>query len=270
LDGEAHGADARYNNVRSLLRALKILNLLAEAHGPMSLTTIAAALELAPSTAHRLLTTLEQERYVRFDVDRRTWSIGVQTFLAGRAFLKSRDLVSVSHPHMRVVMEECRTNVNLAVQEQAEVTFIHQLQHSAGMRVFTNPGRRVPLYCSAVGKAMLAGVRDGELDRLLPRGEARRMTVNTLVSRSALREDIELTRERGFAIDDEEHEIGLRCVAAPVYDENCDVLAAISVSGSSARISHADIERFGQLLRRKAADITINLGGTVPVAFRRT
>jgi IclR family acetate operon transcriptional repressor len=234
----------------------------------MSLTTIAARLNLAPSTTHRLLTTLEQERYVRFDAEKRAWSIGVQTFVAGRAFLTSRDLVGVAHPFMRRVMDEAKATVNLAVQDQSEAAYVHQVRHPSLTRTVVKTGGRVALYCSAVGKALLAGRADRELEDLLPRGEARRITAKTIVSRSALRDDIELTRQRGFAVDDEEHEIGLRCVAALVYNEVSEPIAAVSVSGPSTHFSHSDFPRFGRLLRQKAAEITAGLGGLAPVDSR--
>ncbi len=232
----------------------------------MTLTRIAESVDLAPSTVHRLLTTLEQERYVRFDQERRLWSVGVQTFVAGCAFLRRRDLVSVARPYMRALMEECRETVNLAIQDDREARYVHQVGHPAISRPGAKPGARVPLYCSGVGKALLAAMTDRELERLLPEEGARRLTANTIVSRSALRGDIALIRERGFAVDDEEHAVGLRCVAALVFNELREPMAAISISGPATRISHSNIPRLGELLRQKAAGITAKLGGVRPAA----
>jgi IclR family transcriptional regulator, acetate operon repressor len=257
---------ARSESVQSLVRALAIINRLSEAEGAMTLTRIAESVDLAPSTVHRLLTTLEQERYVRFDPERRLWSVGVQTFVAGCAFLKTRDLIGVARPYMRALMEECRETVNLAVQDEREAMYIHQIENPAIQRPLAKPGARVPLYCCGVGKALLAAKTDGELEGLLPEGGARRLTANTIVSPSALREDIALIRERGFAVDDEEHAIGLRCVAALVFNEFRESMAAISISGPATRISPSNIVRLGELLRQKAAGITARLGGSSPAA----
>lgn len=257
---------ARSESVRSLVRALGIVNRLSEAEGAMTLTRIAESVDLAPSTVHRLLTTLEQERYVRFDPERRLWSVGVQAFVAGCAFLKTRDLIGVARPYMRALMEECRETVNLAVQDEREAVYVHQIEHPSIQRFLAKPGARVPLYCSAVGKALLAAKTDGELESLVPEAGARRLTANTIVSRSALRVDIALTRERGFAVDDEEHAVGLRCVAALVFNELCEPMAAISVSGPAARISPSNIPRLGELLRQKTARLTARLGGSSPTA----
>ncbi len=233
----------------------------------MTLTRIAECVDLAPSTVHRLLTTLEQERYVRFDQERRLWSVGVQTFVAGCAFLRRRDLVGVARPYMRALMEECRETVNLAVQDDRQAIYVHQVGHPASAWPLAKPGARVPLYCSAVGKALLAAMTEEELERLLPEGGARRLTANTIVSRAALREDITGIRERGFAVDDEEHAVGLRCVAALVFNELREPMAALSISGPTTRISHSKIPRLGELLRQKAAGITAKLGGAGAAAL---
>jgi IclR family acetate operon transcriptional repressor len=262
-DGPRSGA------VQSILRALGILNGLSDAEDGMTLTRIAERVGLPPSTVHRLLTTLEQERYVRFDSERRLWSVGVQMFLAGCAFLKSRDLVGAARPFMRTLLEEFGETVNLAVQDDGDAMYIHRIERPAAMLPLAKPDGRVPLYCSGVGKALLAGRADSELEILLPVDDARRLTNNTLVSRTALREDIALTRERGFAVDDEEHAVGLRCVAAPVFNELREPMAAISISGPATRISPSSIPRLGAQLRQAAAGITAKLGGAMPAAFRR-
>jgi len=266
-DRPAAEGGARSESVQSLIRALAIINHLSEAEEGVQLTRIAEAVHLAPSTVHRLLTTLEQERYVRFDTERRLWSVGVQTFVAGCAFLRTRDLVGIARPYMRALMEQCRETVNLAVQNEREAIYVHHIEHPAIAHSRARPGARVPLYCSGVGKALLAAMSDGELDRLLPEDGARRLTAKTIVGRSYLREDIALIRERGFAVDDEEHAVGLRCVAALVFNEVREPMAAISISGPATRISHSNIPRLGELLRQKAAEITAKLGGAGPTAL---
>jgi IclR family acetate operon transcriptional repressor len=170
---------------------------------------------------------------------------------------------------MRALLEECGESVNLAVQDEREAMYVHRIERRTVTRPLARPDGRVPLYCSGVGKALLAGKDDAELEALLPGDAARRLTSNTLVSRSALREDIALIRRRGFSVDDEEHAIGLRCVAAPVFDELREPIAAISISGPATRISPSDIPRLGEQLRRAAAGVTAKLGGSTPPAFGR-
>lgn len=257
-------AKPRSDSVQSLVRALSIINKLAGADDGLALTKLAQSVGLAPSTAHRLLTTLEQERYVQFDVEERTWSIGVQTFIAGSAFLRARNLVAVARPYMRALMEECRETVNLAIEDNDEAMYLSQVESRQMMRAQAKQGARVPLYCSSVGKALLSAVSERELAKVLRRRPIRPLTAKTIASKSALRNELALTRERGFAVDDEEHAVGLRCVAALIFNELGESIAAISISGPTARISKANIPRLGDQVRRKADEITAQLGGIKP------
>jgi len=250
--------------VQSLVRALSILNRLAAAHEGTTLTEVAQQVGLSPSTAHRLLTTLEQERYVHFDAERRLWSVGVQAFVAGSGFLRTRSLVGAARPHMRALMEEGEETVNLAVEDQAEAVYLSQVECRQMMRAFARPGGRVPLHCSSVGKALLSAMPDGEVARVLHRHGLARVTVKTIITTPALRTDLAAARARGYAIDDEEHAIGLRCIAAVIFNEAADPVAAVSLSGPMARIPDPRIPVLGDLVRRKADAITAQLGGTLP------
>ncbi len=257
-------AGTRSDHVQSLVRALGIINQLAAADEGMTLTRIAECVGLPPSTAHRLLTTLEQERYVHFDHERRLWSVGVQAFMTGAAFLRTRDLVGIARPYMRALMNESTETVNLAIEYENEAIYLAQVECRQMMRALARPGARVPLYCSSVGKALLCATPEGDLAEALQRQAMRRVTEKTIVNRTALRDELALTRERGFAVDDEEHAFGLRCVAGLVFDEFGEPMAAISISGPTARISSERIVHLGEVVRRKADEITAQLGGALP------
>jgi IclR family transcriptional regulator, acetate operon repressor len=259
-----NGRVPRSDHVQSLVRALRIINHLAAIEEGMPLTALAEGVSLPPSTVHRLLTTLEQERYVHFDPEGRLWSVGVQAFVAGSAFLKARNLIAVARPYMRALMNESGETVNLAVEDEQEAVYIAQVECRQMMRALARPGARVPLYCSSVGKALLSAIPDGQLNRALPRQGMRRLTENTITSRTALWDELAATRERGYAIDDEEHAFGLRCVAGLIFDEAGGAMAAVSISGPTARISSERIVRLGDLVRRKADEITARLGGSLP------
>lgn len=260
----AVAAPERSDQVQSLVRALTIVNRLADADDGVSLTEVAQQVGLSSSTAHRLLTTLEQERYVHFDVERRRWSVGMQAFRAGSAFLKTRSLVTVARPHMRALMEESEETINLAVEDQAAAVYLAQVECLQMMRAFARPGGRVPLHCSSVGKALLSAIPDAQLSKILHRQGLPRLTVKTIQTTAALREDLARSRERGYAIDDEEHAVGLRCIAAVIFNESADPIAAISLSGPMARIPDERIPLLGDKVRAKADAITGQFGGTIP------
>ncbi|MCW8971169.1 MAG: helix-turn-helix domain-containing protein, partial [Rhodospirillales bacterium] len=229
------GGRERSGQVQSLSRALSILDALAQNEGGLTLTEIAHTVTLAPSTTHRLLTTLQQERHVRFDRDRGLWQVGVQAFVIGNAFIRSRDIVAMARPFMRQLMETSGETVNLAVTDQGEAVYLSQVECREMMRALAKPGARVPMHCSAVGKALLAEMKDVEVGKILRGRGLYRLTDKTIDTGEALRAELAATRKRGYAIDDEEHAIGLRCVSAPIYDEYGEPLAAISLSGPMVR-----------------------------------
>ncbi len=254
----------RSDQVQSLVRALTILNRLAGSDEGITLTEVAQQIGLSSSTVHRLLTTLEQERYARFDAERRLWSVGVQAFVAGSGFLKVRGLVATARPQMRALMEESEETVNLAVEDQAEAIYLSQVECRQMMRAFARPGGRVPLHCSSVGKALLSAMPVSDVARALHRHGLVRVTLKTITTTASLHEDLAIARARGYAIDDEEHAVGLRCIAAVVFNENADQVAAISLSGPMARIPDERIPVLGDLVRRKADAVTAQMGGVLP------
>jgi len=253
------------DQVQSLVRAMSLLNRIAEAPDEgVTLTELAQQVGLPSSTAHRLLITLEQERYVRFNNDGRLWSIGVQAFVTGCAFTKNRGLARIARPHLRRLMEETGETVNLAVEDEGEAVYLAQVECSQMMRAFARPGSRVPMHCSAVGKAIFSAASDKALAKILHQRGMPRLTVKTITSTAGLRTALQEARALGYAVDDEEHAVGLRCIAAPVYDETGDVVAAVSVSGPVVRISEERVSQLGQMMIASARAISADMGAPAP------
>ncbi len=248
-------------HVQSLSRALSLLNALSEHSQGLSLSAVAHEVGLPTSTAHRLLTTLQNERYVRFDADHSAWLVGVQAFRAGSAFLRSRDLVTTSRPYMRRLMEQCGETVNLAVLDRGEVIYLAQIETHKMMRAIAKPGGRAEIFSSGVGKALLAYMSEANATQLLNGISFFQETDNTLANATDLQNDLELIRGRGYAIDDEENAIGLRCVASVIFDENGAPMAGLSVSGPAARITDARIPVLGAAVSQVASEITAAIGG---------
>ncbi len=258
------------DQVQSLARALSLINRIAEAPDEgATLTELAQQVGLPPSTAHRLLLTLEQERYVRFSHDRRIWTIGVQAFMTGCGFIKTRSLAALARPHLRRLMEECGETVNLALEDQGEAVYLAQVECRQMMRVFARPGSRVPMHCSAVGKAIFSATSDKAIAKILHRHGMPRITPKTLTTVSALRAELEKIRAQGYALDDEEHAVGLRCIAAPIFDETGDVIAAVSASGPMARIEEDRIAPLGRMVAESARAISLEMGASAS-QFRKT
>jgi len=249
------------SQVQSLARALALLEALADSAEGLSLGDLAQTVGLAPSTAHRLLTTLQNRRFVRFVAAEGVWQVGVQAFTVGQAFRRARDLLALARPAMRRLMEETGETANLYIEEGGEAVCMGQVESRQMMRAIARPGGRVKMHCSGVGKAMLARLPEAEVTRILQMHGLPRMTPRTLDTPRKLRDDLEATRRRGFAIDDEEHAVGLRCVAAAILDEDGRPLAALSLSGPVARIDDAALARAGSLVAAAAAALTAQVGG---------
>jgi len=247
--------------VQSLTRALAILETLAETTEGMTLSDVAQVVGLAPSTAHRLLTTLESRRFVRFLAPDGLWQVGVQSFVVGQAFRRSRDVIALARPQMRQLMEATGETANLYIEEGGEAVCMAQVESRQMMRAIARPGGRVKLHCSGAGKAMLAHLPADEVAKILQAHGLPRTTDKTLDTPQRLKVDLERIRVLGFAIDDEEHAVGLRCVASTVLDEEGQPLAALSVSGPTARIDEAAMSLIGGLVRHAAITVTELVGG---------
>ncbi|MAL78908.1 MAG: IclR family transcriptional regulator [Sneathiella sp.] len=255
---------ARSGQVQSLTRALSILNIIADAPPGLSLTAIAKSLSLPPSTAHRLLTTLQEERYVQYDRDSSRWQIAMRAFVTGNGFLVSRDLSTVARPYMRRLMELSGETVNLAIADGDKAIYLAQVESREMMRVFSKPGNSVPLHCSGVGKAILMAMPEKDVGRIIEMRGLAKLTDKTIVEPERLHHELAEAKERGFALDDEEHAIGLRCVAALIYDEHAEPLAGLSISGPAARISRERMIELGNITKMIADEVTAALGGRLP------
>jgi IclR family acetate operon transcriptional repressor len=250
--------------VQSLTRGLSILEALARAEGGLTLTDVAQRVGLPPSTAHRLLATLEKMRYVFQAGDLGLWYVGLQAFTVGSTFLAARDWVAQSHPYMRRLMEQSGETANLAILDGTEAVFIDQVQCRETMRTIVRLGSRVPLHASGVGKAIFASLPDEQIDAILKVKGVPRITDNTITSAETMWASLRVIRQRGWSFDDEEHLVGTRCVASPIYDEHAESLGAISLAGPVSRLPDARIKQLGPIVAHIAEDITRRVGGRWP------
>jgi IclR family transcriptional regulator, acetate operon repressor len=262
---QAGTATDKSGQAQSLTRALTLLEAIARSHGGLPLTELAQTVGLPPSTAHRLLTTLEQESFVYFDAVASIWQIGVQAFVVGNAFVRTRDVLMMAKPHMHRLMEDSGETVNLYVADEGEAVCIGQVECRQVMRAIARPGGRVKMHCSGAGKAILAWLAERDVGKVLERHGLPRATERTLATPKSLKADLEQVRHRGYAVDDEEHAVGLRCVAAPILNEHGAPLAGLSVSGPTARIPYHRVSLLGAMVAAAARATTVEVGGFLAV-----
>lgn len=246
------------NTIQSLDRAMLILETLA-ASGGQSLTELASMLDQSPATVYRVLTTLQTRGIVELEQQSQSWFVGAGAFRIGSAFLRRTNLVERARPVMQTLMESTGETANLGVVNGPNVLFVSQVETNASIRAFFPPGTQSPMHASGIGKALLAQVPEPQLAAIVAAG-LEGFTPRTLTTESALLSDLSASRRRGYAIDDEERNEGMRCVASPIFDATGTAVAGISISGPVGRVTTARISEFGAHVRDAAAHLSRLLG----------
>lgn len=250
------------NTIKSLDRAMEVFEYLSRAPG-MALTTLSEETAQSPATVYRILVTLEGRGLVEFDAEEQLWHIGPGAFVIGARFLRRTSLVERARPILRRLMEATGETANLGVEREGAVLFVSQVETHESIRAFFPPGTLSPMHASGIGKALLSAVEGARLARLLEAHPLTPFTDRTITDPEALRTDLAAVRTRGYALDDEEKNLGMRCIAAPVFDVNGEPIAGISVSGPTSRVPTDAIERLSRPVIAAARDLTQAIGGVV-------
>jgi len=260
--GKLAGSDLTGSSAKSLNKAIDILAALGQVPEGISLPDISLMVGQPKSTIHRLLTALEGRRFVRYESDQRLWKIGVEAFIIGSAFLRNRDIAAFARPVMQALVNDSGETASLYIDDDGEIVCIGQVECRQTMRVIARPGGRAKMHASGSGKALLAHYPAARLDQIVERHGLPTATEKTIKTPQALRRNLEAVRSAGFAFDDEENALGIRCVAAPVFDHAGEAIAAISISGPASRIVDARIGPLGERVRGAARSLSKSLGGS--------
>ena len=254
-----HGLTA-HADVPALRKGLAVLDLLA-ARGPMTMKELQLASGLKRTMTYRVLRALSETGYVTHDLVQRHYSLGLRLLQLGAVVVERLDVAAIARPLLAELREETRETVNLGVLDGNETVYVVMMESPLGLRMAARLGGREPAHSTSLGKAVLAFLLPAERDEivksLLP---LRAMTAATLVDTAALARNLTLTRERGYAFDDEESEVGVRCVGVPVLDGVGRPLAGMSVSGPVGRIDLARAERLAAQLWEASREISRRVG----------
>src|SRR6266404_4568580 len=256
--------DPRDGGVQSVDRALSIIETLAEDDEGYRLSDLAVRTGLSTSTVHRLLSTLESRRFVAFDRGQSKWHVGARAFTVGATFARRRNFSAQAVPYLRKLRDLTRETANLAVVDDEFIVVLTRMESREIMRSLTKVGGRVAMVASGVGKAVLATYADEDVRAIIQHHGMPRLTEKSIVRPSDLFKELAKVRRQGYAVDDEEACIGLRCIAAVVYNDCSEPLAAISVSGMTSRLTDDRLPMLGQTVREVAAELTVALGGVMP------
>jgi len=244
------------SGVQTVDRALRILKLLADAGGSMRLADLETATGLPLPTVHRLVGALVHNGYVGRDSARR-YVLGPGLIRLGE--IAARAVGSYAIPHLTTLVADIGETANMALLEGDEVVYVAQVPSGHSMRMFTEVGRRVPVHCTGVGKALLAQMTDEEVLKLLDRTGMQAQTPRTITEPDAMLSELSEVREQGWAMDSGEQELGVRCIAVPVL--GAPTMAAVSVSGPSGRITVSRVSEIAPVMQRVAVGLSCDLVG---------
>lgn len=242
--------------VRSIERAFELLEHLADAGGQLALTELAEISGLPMPTIYRLMRTLVNRGYVRQEPSKR-YALGPRLIHLGET--AGRLLGSWAQPALAQLVDEVGETANMAVLEGDEAVYVAQVPSRHSMRMFTEVGRRVNPHCTGVGKALLAQLSDSVASEIIGRTGLPAQTPHTITDPAALLEELGKIRRRGYALDDGEQEIGVRCVAVSLT--GTPTLAAISISGPQGRLPLNVIDDVVPIMRRTAERLSRSLSG---------
>jgi IclR family KDG regulon transcriptional repressor len=245
---------------KTLNRALDILDALSRAGQPMSVAKLSHVLDMHPSTAYRLLKTLGERGFVIRDAATSRFSLGLRLVELASAVRYEPSLIKSSRPILAALVKDSGETANLVVPHKDGAIYVDQVQCDAVVRGFTRIGARAPLHCAAVGKVLLANSSPEDIRQYVESTGLPAYTSHTITNPYALAEHLERVKAQGFAVDDEEREVGTSCIAAPVRDNSGKVIAAISISGPSGRLREDRLCSLASRVKKAAAEISSSMG----------
>jgi DNA-binding IclR family transcriptional regulator len=240
------------------------LDLLEQFHGEtdeLGVTELSKRLKLHKNNVFRLLATLESRGYIEQNKVTENYRLGLKTLELGQTFIKQMGLLRQSKPVLEALVEECNETTYVAILKDFHIIYLDVVETTMTVRVVPRVGSRLPAYCTAAGKVQIAYMSDEELDQYMPNRELEKFTDKTISDRETLKKQLKQIAEQGYAIDNEELDIGVKCVSAPIRDYTRRIIGAVSISGPSMRFSDERIKNeLIPLAKRASEEISTKLG----------
>lgn len=249
------------NNIQSIERALIILEELAKEGEGSRIALLSINTGMAKSTVHRILMTLVNRGYVEKGIDSEKYQLSPKILSLGNTVLSRMDITKIGKPYIEKLSRKTGQVVHLGILDNGEVVYIDKVESpTSSIRMFSQIGKRGPTYCTGIGKVLLASLPDERVESLLRNVQMEQFTETTITTIELLKKELKTIRENGYGFDEMEHENDIRCVAAPIYDINSKVIAAISITGP---IIYVTKERMPELIKdilKTAANISYQMG----------
>lgn len=248
-------------SVQSVDRLFDIIEELSLYPRGMALSELSAAVGLTPSTTHRFLASLIARSYAAKDTETGKYRLTLRICEVSTRILPGLNILNLARPYMEKLAENTEEVIHLVTRVGDEILYLNRLDSSpSAVNMGSYAGLRNPMYCTGVGKSILAFLPDDEICQIWSRTPKTQFTPNTITDFKKMKSEIEDIRKKGWAVDDEEHELGIRCVAAPIFNFEHEPVAAISVSGTLGRMDADKIERIAPMVLSSTADISKLLG----------
>lgn len=246
--------------VQSVDRTLCILELLSDYEDGLGITEIGEKLELHKSTVHRLLTTLIYKGYVKQNKNTSKYEITFKLFEIGNKKLEKMDLVNIAKPYLKELMKKTDEVIHLVVREGTNIIYMAKVEPLKSISIYTRIGMSKPMYCTAMGKAMLSHMEDGEIQEIWNASYIKKFTDNTIVDFKKLKDNLMEFKEKGYAVDDQEVEMGIKCLGTVIRDYNGNVCGAISISSLIGTLTEEKNTSYSMLILEYADKISKELG----------
>lgn len=236
--------------VKSLKKALEILNYFT-VKPLLGVTEISEYFSLNKSTVHNILSTLQALEYLEQDEASGKYHLGIQILNLSKAMGDNYSITKIAMPYMQEIANQTRERVYLAVPYRYEVLYLEAMYPAESIELMRSIlGERAQMYCTGLGKAMLSYMGNAFVEEYLGRQELKAYTENSITDAEVLKADLARTRQRGYAIDDMEHEFGIKCISMPVFDRGRSVYAAVSISGLATHFTEENIAEWAILLKK--------------------
>lgn len=252
------------HSVPAVERTLTLLEILARSKRGLALSDIARNLRLPKSSTHCLLLTLERRGYLHRHEHTRRYLFGLKLFSLANMALAGIELREQAAPFLKALMEATGLTVHMAILERDEVVLVDKVEPPGLFKLATWIGKRMDAHCTGVGKALIAYLREADLDHLIKEHRLPRHNENTVASTRKLKEEVTRIRKLGYSVDNEEDEIGLRCIGAPVFDSVGQVVAAISIAGTTSQITEQNLSALAEKAKQAASAISQQIGFVPP------
>ena len=246
--------------IQSVERAADVLELFLTSSAELSVKEISQELALSKSTVHGIIKTLEHRGYLEQNPNDLKYRLGMKLFELGIAVENQLDVGKIARPIIESLVAELKETVHLVVLQRDEVIYIEKVEGPQTLRISSQVGKRAPIHCTGVGKAILAFQGNTEIDRILSNSPLEPYTEYTLTDKEEIKKQLKTIYQQGFSVDDEEIELGLRCVAAPIFNHQGKAIASVSCAAPTMRLENEQLSKVIQGIKQASSEISKCMG----------